>query len=471
MSVWDLFKRKKKKPEKVDPAANLNQETEEKPAAEKAELETQEKAEREAREKAEREAREKAEREKAEHEAREKAEREAREKAEHEAREKAEREAREKAEHEVREKAEREAREKAEHEAREKAEREAREKAEREAREKAEREAREKAEREAREKAELEAREKAAAEKSSGKKKKEGFFSKLMGGLKKTRDTLFGGLFVENGEKIDDEFYEELEEAMIISDMGMATTEKLLGQLRSKLRSEGVHTRTEAKQVMISLLADCMRPEDGFLDGVNKAVILVVGVNGVGKTTSIGKLAAMYKADGRSVMLAAGDTFRAAAAEQLTIWAERADVPIVKHGEGADPAAVVFDAIASFKAKNCDILICDTAGRLHNKKNLMTELAKIRKVIGRELPDVPVEVLLVLDATTGQNAIAQAKVFGENCGLTGVVLTKLDGTAKGGVSVAVKDELGLPVRFVGVGEGIDDLQPFDADDFAKALLG
>ena len=293
----------------------------------------------------------------------------------------------------------------------------------------------------------------------------------LMGGLKKTRDTLFGGLFVENGEKIDDEFYEELEEAMIISDMGMATTEKLLGQLRSKLRSEGVHTRTEAKQVMISLLADCMRPEDGFLDGMNKAVILVVGVNGVGKTTSIGKLAAMYKADGRSVMLAAGDTFRAAAAEQLTIWAERADVPIVKHGEGADPAAVVFDAIASFKAKNCDILICDTAGRLHNKKNLMTELAKIRKVIGRELPDVPVEVLLVLDATTGQNAIAQAKVFGENCGLTGVVLTKLDGTAKGGVSVAVKDELGLPVRFVGVGEGIDDLQPFDADDFAKALLG
>ena len=370
MSVWDLFKRKKKKPEKVDPAANLNQETEAKPAAEKAELETQENAEREAREKAEREA-----------------------------------------------------------------------------------------------------REKAAAEKSSGKKKKEGFFSKLMGGLKKTRDTLFGGLFVENGEKIDDEFYEELEEAMIISDMGMATTEKLLGQLRSKLRSEGVHTRTEAKQVMISLLADCMRPEDGFLDGVNKAVILVVGVNGVGKTTSIGKLAAMYKADGRSVMLAAGDTFRAAAAEQLTIWAERAGVPIVKHGEGADPAAVVFDAIASFKAKNCDILICDTAGRLHNKKNLMTELAKIRKVIGRELPDVPVEVLLVLDATTGQNAIAQAKVFGENCGLTGVVLTKLDGTAKGGVSVAVKDELGLPVRFVGVGEGIDDLQPFDADDFARALLG
>ena len=425
MSVWDLFKRKKKKPEKVDPAANLNQETEAKPAAEKAELETHEKAEREAREKAEREAREKAERE---------------------AREKAEREAREKAEQEAREKAEREAREKAEHEAREKAEREAREKAEREA------------------------REKAAAEKSTGKKKKEGFFSKLMGGLKKTRDTLFGGLFVENGEKIDDEFYEELEEAMIISDMGMATTEKLLGQLRSKLRSEGVHTRTEAKQVMISLLADCMRPEDGFLDGVNKAVILVVGVNGVGKTTSIGKLAAMYKADGRSVMLAAGDTFRAAAAEQLTIWAERADVPIVKHGEGADPAAVVFDAIASFKAKNCDILICDTAGRLHNKKNLMEELTKISRVIERELPEADKEILLVLDATTGQNAISQAKDFKETVGITGVALTKLDGTAKGGVTISVKDETGIPVKLIGVGEQADDLQPFDAKSFAKALL-
>ena len=378
MSVWDLFKRKKKKPEKVDPAANLNQETEAKPAAEKAELETHEKAEREAREKAEREAREKAERE---------------------------------------------------------------------------------------------AREKAAAEKSTGKKKKEGFFSKLMGGLKKTRDTLFGGLFVENGEKIDDEFYEELEEAMIISDMGMATTEKLLGQLRSKLRSEGVHTRTEAKQVMISLLADCMRPEDGFLDGVNKAVILVVGVNGVGKTTSIGKLAAMYKADGRSVMLAAGDTFRAAAAEQLTIWAERAGVPIVKHGEGADPAAVVFDAIASFKAKNCDILICDTAGRLHNKKNLMGELEKITRVIDRELPDADKEILLVLDATTGQNAIEQAKDFKEAVGVTGVALTKLDGTAKGGITIAVKDVTGVPVKLVGVGEGMDDLQYFEPDAFAKALVG
>lgn len=270
----------------------------------------------------------------------------------------------------------------------------------------------------------------------------------------------------------NEEAYETLEEMLILSDAGMDTTEDIMEKLRRRVRDEGCRGEEQLRKMLASILTDTMDAGDNALHLDTKpSVILVVGVNGVGKTTSIGKLAAMYKADGRSVMLAAGDTFRAAAAEQLTIWAERADVPIVKHGEGADPAAVVFDAIASFKAKNCDILICDTAGRLHNKKNLMTELAKIRKVIGRELPDVPVEVLLVLDATTGQNAIAQAKVFGENCGLTGVVLTKLDGTAKGGVSVAVKDELGLPVRFVGVGEGIDDLQPFDADDFAKALLG
>lgn len=304
----------------------------------------------------------------------------------------------------------------------------------------------------------------------STEQKKKGLFAKLKDGLKKTRDSLLGSLFVETGEKIDDEFYDELEEAMIISDMGMATTEKLLSQLRAELKSNGIYTRTEAKQVMIRLLADCMRPEDNFLVNSDKAVILIVGVNGVGKTTSIGKLAAMYKAEGRSVMLAAGDTFRAAASEQLTIWSDRAGVPIVKHGEGADPAAVVFDSITSFKARKCDMLICDTAGRLHNKKNLMSELSKIRRVIERELPNVPVEVLLVLDATTGQNAIAQAKVFGENTGLTGIILTKLDGTAKGGVVVAVKDELGLPVRYVGVGEGIDDLQPFDADAFANALL-
>ena len=219
------------------------------------------------------------------------------------------------------------------------------------------------------------------------------------------------------------------------------------------------------------ILAGCMRPERAFLPEGEPAVLLIVGVNGVGKTTSIGKMAAHYKSEGRKPMMAAADTFRAAAAEQLSVWAERAGVPIIKHGEGADPAAVVFDAIASFKAKGCDLLLCDTAGRLHNKKNLMSELEKIRRVIARELPGMHTEVLLVLDATTGQNAIAQARVFGESAGLTGVVLTKLDGTAKGGMTVAIKQELGLPVRFVGVGEGIDDLQPFDADAFARALIG
>ena len=301
--------------------------------------------------------------------------------------------------------------------------------------------------------------------------KKQGFFAKLKAGLKKTRDTIFAGLFVESDEKLDEEFYDDLMEAMIISDMGVETAQTLIDEMKAELKQQGLHTRTEAKKVMIKLLADHMRPDDEFLAGKEKAVILVVGVNGVGKTTSIGKLAALYKAKGKKVLLAAGDTFRAAAAEQLTVWADRAGVQIVKHAEGADPAAVVFDSISAFKARNCDILICDTAGRLHNKKNLMSELAKIRRIIDRELPDITTEVLLVLDAVTGQNAVAQAKVFGENCDLTGVILTKLDGTAKGGVSVAVKEQLGLPVRFVGVGEGIDDLQPFDPDSFAEALLG
>ena len=324
---------------------------------------------------------------------------------------------------------------------------------------------------EEREKAETEVPTPEAAERPvKAPAKKQSIFSKLFSGLKATRDTIFGGLFVENGEKINDEFYDELEEAMIISDMGMATAEKLLSQLRKELKAQGINTRTEARKVMIKLLAEAMKPETEFLPNADNAVIMIVGVNGVGKTTSIGKLASMYKAEGKSVMLAAADTFRAAAAEQLTVWAERADVPIVKHGEGADPAAVVFDSIASFKAKKCNLLICDTAGRLHNKVNLMNELSKMRRVISRELPDAPVEVLLVLDATTGQNAIAQAKAFGENAGLTGIILTKLDGTAKGGVVVAVKDELGLPVRFVGVGEGIDDLQPFDAETFAEAII-
>ena len=244
----------------------------------------------------------------------------------------------------------------------------------------------------------------------------------------------------------------------------------LSAEREAELLEKSRNGDNEARNELISLLADLMRPEKPFLDGADRAVIMVVGVNGVGKTTSLGKIAAYYKNQGRDVVLAAADTFRAAAAEQLTVWAERAGVPIIKHGEGADPAAVVFDAAASFKARNRDMLLCDTAGRLHNKKNLMNELEKMRRVLDRELPGVPVEALMVLDATTGQNAIAQARAFGESAGLTGIILTKLDGTAKGGVAVAVKEELKIPVRFVGVGEGIDDMQAFDPDDYARALL-
>ena len=300
--------------------------------------------------------------------------------------------------------------------------------------------------------------------------KKQGFFEKLKKGLSKTGGGLFASLF-SGDERIDADFYDELEEAMIVADMGMATAGTLLEALKNAVSEQKLKTRTEAREALAGILAGCMRPERAFLPEGEPAVLLIVGVNGVGKTTSIGKMAAHYKSEGRKPMMAAADTFRAAAAEQLSVWAERAGVPIIKHGEGADPAAVVFDAIASFKAKGCDLLLCDTAGRLHNKKNLMSELEKTRRVIARELPGMHTEVLLVLDATTGQNAIAQARVFGESAGLTGVVLTKLDGTAKGGMTVAIKQELGLSVRFVGVGEGIDDLQPFDADAFARALIG
>jgi len=295
-----------------------------------------------------------------------------------------------------------------------------------------------------------------------------GFFDRLRQGLSRTGSSLSA---IFQGGGINDDFYEELEEALIMADVGMETTEKLLDSLRDVVSENKLKDRAEAREQLVAILADFMRPESGFLEDADKAVILIVGVNGVGKTTSIGKIAAYYKAQGKDVMMAAADTFRAAAAEQLTVWAERAGTPIVKHGEGADPAAVVFDATASFKARNRDILLCDTAGRLHNKKNLMNELEKMRRVIDRELPGVPVEALMVLDATTGQNAIAQARAFGESAGLTGIILTKLDGTAKGGVAVAVREELNIPVRFVGVGEGIDDMHPFDPEDYARALLG
>ncbi|MDO4492625.1 MAG: signal recognition particle-docking protein FtsY [Clostridia bacterium] len=296
-----------------------------------------------------------------------------------------------------------------------------------------------------------------------------GFFDKLKQGLAKTREAVFGNLF-SSAEKIDDAFFDELEEGLILADVGMETTEELLEELRNACKREHINTRPEAKQKLISIVADHMRPERPFAAENGKAVLLIVGVNGVGKTTSIGKLAHVYKQSGRAPMLAAADTFRAAAAEQLAEWAERAGVPMVRHQEGSDPAAVVFDSVASYKAKNCDLLIVDTAGRLHNKQHLMDELSKIGRVISRELPDTPCEVLLVLDATTGQNAVAQARAFKDSVPLSGVILTKLDGTAKGGVVIAIANELRVPVRFVGVGEKQDDLQRFDPDEFAAALF-
>ena len=295
-----------------------------------------------------------------------------------------------------------------------------------------------------------------------------GFFSKLKDGLKKTRNSWFDAIFGE--DRISDEFFDELEESMILADMGVETSTSLVEALRKQIKEEKLKNRGEAREALIDLIAQRVAPEGPFPLDEQAGVILIVGVNGVGKTTSIGKIAHEYKSRGRKPMLVAADTFRAAAAEQLGIWAERAGVPMVRHPEGSDPAAVVYDAIASYKAKGCDLLIVDTAGRLHNKKNLMNELSKIRKVIDRELPNVPCQVLLVLDATTGQNALAQALAFQEASDLDGVILTKLDGTAKGGVVVNICNTLHVPVRFIGVGEGIDDLKPFDGQEFAQALL-
>lgn len=298
--------------------------------------------------------------------------------------------------------------------------------------------------------------------------KKQGFFEKLRAGLKKTRDNWFDSLFGE--DRITEEFYEELEEAMILADMGATTASELIEALKEQVKTRKLKTCADTKQALIELIAGRVETGAPFVPDTAPAALLIVGVNGVGKTTSIGKIAHDYAERGRRPMLAAADTFRAAAAEQLGDWAQRAGVPMVRHQEGSDPAAVVYDAIASYKAKGCDLLIVDTAGRLHNKKNLMNELAKIRKVIARELPELPCEVLLVLDGTTGQNAVAQAQAFQEACALTGVVLTKLDGTAKGGVVVNIVDTLHVPVRFIGVGEGIDDLKRFSAEEFARALL-
>lgn len=299
-----------------------------------------------------------------------------------------------------------------------------------------------------------------------------GFFDKIKAGLKKTTDAVTQQFedIMASFVQVDDDLLDELEEAMILSDLGAGVAAKAREKLKKAAQHKKVNTANELRALLKEVLTDMML-EDIHLNTENEpAVILIIGVNGVGKTTSIGKIAARYVEQGKRVMLAAADTFRAAAADQLEVWAKRAGADIVRHGEGADPAAVVFDAIAAAKARGCDIIIIDTAGRLHNKANLMNELAKIDRILTRELPNSSRETLLVLDATTGQNAVHQAEQFNKAAELTGIILTKLDGTAKGGIVVAISAGLGVPVKLVGVGEGLDDLMDFNRDEFLEALL-
>ena len=297
------------------------------------------------------------------------------------------------------------------------------------------------------------------------------FFQKLKAGLSKTKEGMLknlDGLF--GGHKIEEDFYEELEEILIMSDVGAAVSGKIVSQLRAKVKETGCRDTAEAKELLKEIIVQMMQGGEELDLSTQPSVILVIGVNGVGKTTTIGKMAHDLTKKGKKVLLGAADTFRAAAIDQLQVWADRAGVGMVKHTEGADPAAVVFDTITAGKARHADVIICDTAGRLHNKKNLMNELSKITRVIGREAPGCATEFLLVLDATTGQNALNQAKEFKNAAGLTGIVLTKLDGTARGGVVIAIKEELGVPIKYIGVGERIDDLQPFNAREFVDALF-
>jgi len=302
---------------------------------------------------------------------------------------------------------------------------------------------------------------------------KKGFFSRLVAGLAKTRDAVVNGLddlFNGPGD-VDEDFYDELEEILITGDLGVRATEEILDELRDKVKENHVKNRGECRQLLIDSIKERMDLGEAAYEFEERpSVILLVVVNGVGKTTTAGKLAAQYQAQGKRVLIAAADTFRAAAIEQLTEWAERAKVPMVSTAQGGDPAAVVFDACTASKARRTDILICDTAGRLHNKKNLMEELKKINRVIDRELPDYGRETLLVLDGTTGQNALEQAREFRQVCDLSGIVLTKLDGTARGGIAVAIQAELGLPVKFIGVGEQIRDLRKFRSDEYVDALF-
>ena len=299
-----------------------------------------------------------------------------------------------------------------------------------------------------------------------------GFFGKISQGLKKTRDSLMNSVssVLKGFTRIDDELFEELEEILVMGDVGANTAAHICVNLREQVKEQGITDPTAIRSLLKDIVADMLEGGQELTLNTKPAVILVIGVNGVGKTTTIGKMAANFKAQGKKVILGAADTFRAAAIEQLEIWADRADVDIVKHGQGADPAAVVFDTVSAAKARGADIVICDTAGRLHNKKNLMDELAKIGRIIDRELPDADKEILLVVDATTGQNAVNQAREFKSAAGITGIVLTKLDGTARGGVVLAIREDLQVPVKFIGVGEGIDDLQPFDPAQFSAGLF-
>ena len=300
-----------------------------------------------------------------------------------------------------------------------------------------------------------------------------GFFDKLKQGLNKTKASFeekMNNVF-SNFRKVDEELLEELEEALIMSDVGVETSTKIVSKLRDRVKKENIQDEEGVRQALRDEIKDIFDSVDNSLKlETQPSVILVVGVNGVGKTTSIGKMANRLKQDGKKVVVAAADTFRAAAIDQLEVWSQRASVELIKHEEGSDPAAVVFDAIQAAKARNTDLLICDTAGRLHNKKNLMNELSKINRIIDREFSEAKKETLLVLDGTTGQNAIIQAKQFMEACPIDGIILTKLDGTAKGGVVISIKQTLNIPVRYIGVGEGIDDLQEFDAESFAEALF-
>ena len=298
-----------------------------------------------------------------------------------------------------------------------------------------------------------------------------GLFDRIKAGLQKTRAVFSGRMdeLVENYQKLDDEFFEDLSDILIMADVGMKTTELAVSRLREKCKAEKIASAEQAREALKEILADMMRTEPMRLE--SPMVLLVIGVNGVGKTTTIGKLATRFKTVGRRVIICAADTFRAAAAEQLTVWAERADVPIIKQKEGADPAAVVFDGIQAARGRHADVLIVDTAGRLHNKAHLMEELKKISRVAEREYPEARVKALLVIDATTGQNGLQQAMLFKEVANIEGIVLTKLDGTAKGGIAIAIRNELGLPVYYIGFGEQLDDLQPFDAKQFVDAIFG